>query len=134
MEGKVYLRSRASSCVYHQVTFSCNGGTPDDAPAQDPAAEQGLAALQVVQALVTESFKTAMVSLSHELMEAVDRWIAAQLAPTSTPTASRASGESSIGVVNLPSSGKLPPTASLTSMLTVSKGAPFQHDGHRKGR
>lgn len=62
---------------------------PEDAPAQDPPT------------LVTESFKTAMASLSHELMEAVDRRIAAQLAPTSTPTASRASGESSIGVVNL---------------------------------
>ena len=74
---------------------------PDDAPAQDPATEQGLAALQVVQTLVTESFKTAMASLSHELMEVVDRWIAAQLVPTSTPMASRASGESSIGVVNL---------------------------------
>ena len=133
MYGTFYLRSRASSCVYHQVTFSCNGGTPDDAPAQDPATEQGLAALQVVQTLVTESFKTAMASLSHELMEAVDRRIATQLAPTSTPMASRASGESSMGVVNL-KQREIASHGQLDQLHTVSTGAPFQHDGPKKGR
>ena len=96
---------------------------PEEAPGQESAADLGMVALQVMQALVTESVETAMSVITHELLEVVDRCIAMHAAPAMTSTASRASSESSRGLVSLPSGGQLPPTASLPSMSVVSIGA-----------
>ena len=95
---------------------------PEEAPRQESAADQGMVALQVVQALATESVNTAMSVITNELLEVVDRCIAVHMAPATTSTASRASSESSRGLVSLPSDGQLPSTASLPSMSVVSIG------------
>ena len=42
---------------------------PEDAPLQEFSADQGMAAVQVVQALVAESVKTAMSGITQELLE-----------------------------------------------------------------
>ena len=92
---------------------------PTEPPAVESASEQEMAALQVVQAMVTDSVKTAMSSVAHELLEAVDRRIAAQTEAVSPRTGL---GESSMGVVSLPSGGQLRSTASLASMPVLSAG------------
>ena len=61
-------------------------GTPEAPSAQSSVTEQGTMALQVVQAVVTDSMKTALSSLSQDLLDAVNRRIAAQLAQATTPT------------------------------------------------
>lgn len=96
---------------------------PEDAPSQECSADQGMAAVQVVQALVAESVKTAMSGITQELLEAVDRRIAAHADAAATSTAHRTSGESGRGVASLPSGGQLPPTVSLASMPVVPTGA-----------
>ena len=92
---------------------------PTEPRAVESATEQGMAVLQVVQAMVADSMKTAMSSVTHELLEAVDRHIAAQTAAAAPRTGP---GESSMGIVSLPSVRQLPSTASLVSMPVLSAG------------
>ena len=70
---------------------------PEDAPSQESSTDQGMAAVQVVQALVAESVKTAMLGITLELLEAVDKRIATHTDAVVTSTASRTSGESGRG-------------------------------------
>ena len=62
---------------------------PEEAPGQESAADLGMVALQVMQALVTESVKTAMSVITNELLEVVDRCIAMHAAPVTTSTTSQ---------------------------------------------
>ena len=87
-------------------------GTSEASSAQSSVTEQ---------AVVAESMKIALSSISQDLLDAVDRRIAAQLAQATTPTSGR-TGESSSGVHSLPVSGQLPATASLSSMPVISTG------------
>ena len=95
----------------------------EDAPSQESSADQGMAEVQVVQALVAESVKTAMSGINQKLLEAVDRCIAVHTDAAATSTASRMSGESGREVASLPSGRQLPPTVSLASMPVVPTGA-----------
>ena len=52
-------------------------GTSEAPWAQSSVTEQGTMALQVVQAVVVDSMKTALSSLSQNLLDAVNRQIAA---------------------------------------------------------
>ena len=88
--------------------------SPNDTLAQESPADQGLAALQMVQTLVAESVKSAMSSVTTELLEA-DRHM-------STSSATGPSGESGSRVACLPSDGQLPPAASLANMPVVPLG------------
>ena len=96
-------------------------GTTEAPSTQSSVSEQGMTALQVVQAVVADSMKTALSSLSQDLLDTVDRRIAAQLAQATTPTSGR-TGESSSGVHSMLVSGQLPVTASLSSMPVISMG------------
>ena len=95
-------------------------GNPALERPEESLTEENRRALHLVQALVSDTLRSAISSATQEILQVVDQRFAAQAATTNNPASDGALTVCSGGVASMPNTGQLPLTGALSCIPVMS--------------